>query len=147
MAFTTACLIWLITGIVCFLLEMAIPGFVIFFFGVGAWITTLVCWIKPISLNAQLAVFLVTSLVSLFTLRGFIKSTFLGGVTDEDEDVSVAVGEKAEVVEDIIPPAEGRISYSGTQWRALADETIEKGSIVTIISQDGLSMKVCRRKE
>ena len=144
MTFTTAGLIWLLTGVVCFLLEMALPGFVIFFFGVGAWVTSIMCWLMPISLNTQLVIFLVASLVSLLTLRPLIRKTFLGDVTDEGGDVMVTTGDTAEVVEDILPPAEGKIHYSGAQWRAVAEEVIEKGSIVTIVSQDGLCMKVIK---
>lgn len=145
MTLTTAGLIWLITGVACFLLEMALPGgFVIFFFGVGAWVAAIACWFTPIGMNGQLLIFLVSSLLSLFALRGFIKKTFLGDVTDEDKEVSVTAGDQAEVVVDIIPPAAGKISYSGTQWNAIANETIAKGSIVTIVSQDGISMKVTK---
>jgi len=144
MTLTTAALIWLLTGVVCFLLEMALPGFVIFFFGVGAWVTSIMCWLMPISLNTQLAAFLVASVVSLLTLRPLIRKTFLGDVTDEGDDVMVTTGDTAEVVEDIVPPAEGKIYYSGSQWRALAEERIEKGSIVTIVSQDGSCMNVTK---
>ncbi|MDJ0624243.1 MAG: NfeD family protein [Desulfocapsaceae bacterium] len=142
MTLTTAGLMWLIMGIICFLLEMMLPGFIIFFFGLGAWITALVCWLYPVPLNIQLAIFLVSSLMSLFILRGIIRNTFFGEVTADETDVSATAGDSATVSADIIPPAEGKIDYSGTQWRAVADEKIIKGTIVTILSQDGLCMKV-----
>jgi membrane protein implicated in regulation of membrane protease activity len=147
MTLTTAGLIWLLTGVVCFLLEMALPGFVIFFFGVGAWVTSIMCWLMPISLNTQLATFLVASLVSLLTLRPLIRKTFLVGAADGGDDVIITAGDKAVVVEDIVPPAEGKVSYSGSLWRALADQKIEKGNTVTIVSQDGVCMKVTRSSE
>lgn len=145
MTLTTAGLIWLITGVLCFLLEMAVPGFVLFFFGVGAWVTGIVCWFKPISLNIQLAIFLVSSLASLFLLRGYIRRVFFGNVAAESEEGVFSAGDTAVVVADIVPPAKGKIFYSGTQWTAIADEKIEKGSIVTIISQDGICMKVTNK--
>ncbi len=145
MTLTTAGLMWLIMGIICFLLEMMLPGFIIFFFGLGAWITALVCWFYPITINIQLAIFLVSSLMSLFILRGIIRKTFFGEVTADEDDVIVTAGDSATVSADIIPPAEGKIRYSGTQWRAIADEKIEKGSVVTILSQDGLCMKVAKK--
>ncbi len=144
MTLTTAGLIWLIAGVACFLLEMALPGFIIFFFGVGAWVTAIVCWLMPVSLNSQLVIFLVSSLVTLFALRGYAKKTFIGVDAKDDTAVSATLGDRAEVVEDIEPPAEGKISFSGISWRAIADEKIEKGSIVTIVSQDGLCMKVTK---
>lgn len=147
MALTTAGLMWLIMGVICFLLEMMLPGFIIFFFGLGAWITALVCWLYPVTLNIQLAIFLVSSLMSLFILRGIIRKTFFGEVAADEDDVIVSAGDSATVSTDIIPPAEGKINYSGTQWRATADEKIEKGSIVTIVSQDGICMKVAKRSD
>ncbi len=147
MTLTTAGLMWLIMGVICFLLEMMLPGFIIFFFGLGAWITALVCWFYPITINVQLAIFLVSSLMSLFILRGIIRKTFFGDVSADEEDVIVTAGESATVAADIIPPAEGKIKYSGTHWRAIADERINKGSVVTIISQDGLCMKVAKKED
>ncbi len=146
MALTTPGLIWLIIGVVCFLLEMAVPGFIIFFFGVGAWVTSIACWLFPLGLNSQLVIFLVSSLVALFALRGFIQRTFLGSSTSGEESHGLAqAGETAEVIGVIVPPAEGKVQYSGTQWRAVAEEEIPVGEIVTILSQDGLLMHVKRK--
>lgn len=145
MDFTTTSLMWLIMGVMCFLLEMVLPGFIIFFFGVGAWTVAVASWLLPISLNYQLLIFLVSSLLSLFLLRGFIRKTFLGDEVSEDDNVSVSVGDTAEVTESITPPGEGKISYSGSSWKARSSDPIEKGETVTIISQDGLYMWV--RKE
>jgi len=146
MTLTTAGLMWLIMGVICFVLEMMLPGFIMFFFGVGAWTTALVCWLNPVSLNYQLAIFLVSSLASLFLLRKFIQKIFVGKEIGGEESVSASIGDSAKVVEDIIPPADGKIEYSGTHWRATADEMVLKGSLVTIISQNGLSMKVSPKK-
>lgn len=145
MTLTTAGLMWLIMGIMCFLLELMLPGFIIFFFGLGAWVTALVCWLYPVNVITQLAVFLSSSLLSLFILRGIIRKTFFGGVATAEEEMNVMAGESGTVSEDIIPPAEGKIEYSGTHWRAVADEPITKGVIVTILSQDGLCLKVARK--
>ena len=52
-------LYWFLLGVVLMLSEMAIPGFVIFFFGVGAWITALCLWIGiGGEFNTQLIIFL-----------------------------------------------------------------------------------------
>ncbi len=142
---TLPTLIWFILGGLCFLLEMALPGFIVFFFGVGAWVTAVACWLTPIGLNGQLALFLAGSVVSLFALRGLVRRTFLGSSSHGEESNSIAQhGETAEVIEAIVPPAEGKIRYSGTLWRATAETEISKGEIVTILSQDGLVIHVVR---
>ncbi len=143
MELTTDSLIWLTAGVLLLILEMVLPGFVLFFFGLGALITFLFTWLFPISLNQQLALFIVSSLVSLFTLRGFIKRTFLGGSTAEAGDNAIAKGgESVVVTKTIDPPMEGKIKYSGTFWRAIADEKIEEGEPATVVSQEGLIMRV-----
>ena len=59
------------------------------------------------------------------------------------EDVMRAVpGDKGVVSMTIAPPAEGRIKYSGTSWRASADEKIEEGEIVAIVRQKDLVIHV-----
>ncbi len=140
-------LIWLTIGVLLLILEMLLPGFVLFFFGIGALITFLCSWLFQPSLTIQLAIFLVSSLVSLFTLRGFIKRTFLGGSTEGTEDHAIANGGEAVIVtETIDPPMEGRVKYSGTFWRAIAEEKIDEGEPATIVAQDGLIMKVKPQK-
>ncbi len=143
---TIPVLIWFILGVVCFLLEMALPGFIVFFFGVGAWCTAVACWLTPVGLNGQLVIFLVGSLLSLFALRGLLRRTFLGSSSHGEEMSGVAQhGETAEVAVAIVPPAEGKVRYSGTLWRATAEEEIPIGEVVTILSQDGLVMHVKRK--
>ncbi len=136
-------LIWLIIGVILFVLEMAVPGFVLFFFGLAAWITALGCYIFPWSLNTQLAVFLVSSLVSLFSLRSVVKKVFLGDAKDDAPDSIMANGgEKCLVSAAIRPPAEGQVKFSGTFWRAEAEEDIEEGTVVEIVEQKDLLITV-----
>ena len=62
-------LVWFIIGLIFFLLELVLPGFFIFFFGVGAWVTALLCLIAEPGVNIQALVFAVTSVLSLVALR------------------------------------------------------------------------------
>ena len=140
-------LIWLIIGVILFVLEMAVPGFVLFFFGLAAWITALGCYLFPWSLNTQLAVFLVASLVSLFSLRSVVKKVFLGDAKNDTPDSIMANGgEKCVVSMAIKPPAEGQVKFSGTFWRAEAEENIEEGEVVEIVKQKDLLITVKKIK-
>ena len=69
-------LVWFIIGLALFLLELVLPGFVIFFFGVGAWVTALLCLIADPGINLQAIVFAVTSVLSLVLLRKMIQKRF-----------------------------------------------------------------------
>lgn len=138
-------LYWLIIGVMLFFLELALPGFILFFFALGALITALAAWLFSISIVWQLALFIVASLVSLFTLRNFIQTRFLGSEdnTFEDPDVKIAVpGRQGVVSVAILPPGEGQIKYSGSFWRATAEEEIGEGEVVVIIKQDNLIVHV-----
>jgi len=143
MEFTNPALFWLSMGVLLFVMEMAVPGFVLFFFGLAAWITALGCYFFPLTLNIQLAVFLVASLLSLFGLRSVLKKVFMG---DEKEDGADSImargGEKCKVTAAIIPPAEGQIKFAGTFWRAEADENIAEGETVEIVRQQDLLIHV-----
>ena len=55
-------ILWFIAGLIMLLLEFAMPGLIIAFFGVGAWIVAVLCLFMDISLNMQLTVFLFSSI-------------------------------------------------------------------------------------
>jgi membrane protein implicated in regulation of membrane protease activity len=141
-------LYWLTIGVMLFFLEMAVPGFVLFFFALGALVTALVAWLTPVSIAWQLALFIAASLGSLWSLRGIIQKKFLAsasgdGDEDADEDLMRAVaGERGVVSMTITPPAAGQIKYSGTFWKATADEHIEEGEIISVVLQKGLIIHV-----
>ena len=79
--------IWFIVGLGLFLLELVLPGFVIFFFGVGAWITALLCLIANPGINLQVIVFAVTSVLSLLALRKMIQKRFFYPKQEHSDDV------------------------------------------------------------
>jgi len=140
---TTDGLLWLTAAVFLLVLEMLVPGFVLFFFGLGALVTFVCCWLFQPSLNVQLLIFLIASITSLFSLRGLVKTTFLGGEIDSEADHALTTGgETVLVTKTIAPPMEGKVKYSGTSWRALADERIEEGEVATVVSQDGIIIRV-----
>ena len=136
-------LMWLTIGVTFFVLEMAVPGFVLFFFGLAAWLTALGRYFFPWSVNTQLAAFLVLSLVCLFGLRGIVKKVFIGDKKEAEPDSILANGgEKCMVTITIKPPAEGQVKFAGTFWRAEADEEINEGDVVEIVEQKDLFITV-----
>lgn len=136
-------LAWFLIGILFYAVELALPGFVVFFFGIGAWCTALAVYFSDISTSGQLGVFLVTSLVTLFALRKYIQTVFTGSAQEDDASVKAEpVADTGVVTEDIVPPGAGRVKYGGSFWKATADEVIREGTTVQIISQDNLEVKV-----
>ncbi len=138
-------LMWLSIGVLLFVMEMAVPGFVLFFFGLAAIITAAGSYLLNWSLNIQLAVFLAASLISLFGLRSLIKKVLMGDKIDQGEDSILAKGgEHCVVSVAITPPGEGQVKFAGTFWRAEADEPIEEGTVVEVVQQKDLLIRVKR---
>jgi membrane protein implicated in regulation of membrane protease activity len=138
-------LIWFLVGLVLLLLEFAAPGLIIFFFGVGAWIVAAICLFTDVSLNIQLVIFLITSVLLLLSLRKWLKTIFVGHVGSKqnlDELLQEFVGEKAIVKKQITPELKGRVEFHGSNWDAKADETIEEGTPVEIIGKKNITLKV-----
>ena len=136
-------LAWFLIGIFFYVIELALPGFVVFFFGVGAWCTALTVYLADISTSLQLGVFLVTSLATLFLLRKYLQTIFIGSAQNDEASVKAGpVADTGVVTEDIIPPGTGKVKYGGSFWRAVAEEPISVGTNVKIISQENLEVKV-----
>lgn len=138
-------LIWFVVGFVLLMLEFALPGLIIFFFGVGAWIAALVCWVAHVSFNVQMAIFLVASVLSLVVLRNWLKGIFYGHIENTQElteEMKEFVGECAQVVEAIGIKKHGKVEIHGTRWAAQADQDIAEGDTVTVLSKDNLTLTV-----
>ena len=140
MQFYDTGLFWLVMGIMLFVMEMAVPGFVLFFFGLGAWVTAGVLWLYPISIALQLAIFLVASLVSLAVFQKLFRGSLFAG-NDLDDDIADE-GDIGEVVEAIHPPKKGKIKLAGTFWQATADTSLAIGVTVRVVRRDGLVVHV-----
>lgn len=138
---------WFLIGLGVMLVELALPGFVIIFFGIGAWITALFVWLGVLeSLNAQLLGFVGASIVSLLALRGWLQKTMQGRVSDtelSDTRLDDFIGNKAQVTVAITPDStEGRVDFRGTQWAASAKVAIPAEATVRIVSKDNLTLRV-----
>ena len=138
-------IIWCCLGILMLMAEFMCPGFVILFFGIGALAVALICLFVPISINAQIIIFLIVSLITLFSLRKWVKNVFKGLTADKDKmqkNIDSYVGETAKVVEDIKTNSAGRIEFHGTMWNAISSTDIPKGTTVVIEEQNNLTFKV-----
>lgn len=138
--------LWAIVGVLLLVAELGTPGLVIFFFGLGALLTGLVTWIAPLSLNQQLVLFLLSSLLMLVGLRRWLKNVFTGFIANKqsleinaDGDFT---GKVVEVLEAIAPGRDGKVDLNGTDWCAASDESFAPGAWVIVTSQDNLTLHV-----
>jgi inner membrane protein len=134
---------WFILGLGLFLMELVIPGFFIFFFGLGAWITALVCLVADPSINLQIIIFAITSVLSLIGLRRIIQRKFFynrGAKSDEVEDEFT--GKEALAVSDFGGMQTGKVEFKGTTWKAESTSEITKGQRVVIINKEDFKLNV-----
>ncbi len=143
-------LVWAVIGIGCIGLEMVMPGFVIFFFGLGALATAACCFMPLVSdaLWLQILLFVVLSTLSLVFLRRRFTRIFGGTVFDPTKSGGVedaGIGETAEVLEDVTDIRDGRIRFRGTSWKARTKVgSCDKGSVVRIVAREDLTYIVER---
>jgi len=140
-------LIWFLLGLVLFLLELVIPGFFIFFFGLGAWVTALICLIGEPSTNLQIIIFAVVSVLSLVALRKMMQKKFFyhdENLSDRVEDEFT--GKDATAIEDFSSENTGKVEFKGTSWKAESSTQIKAGQTVIIKSKEDFKLKVEPKK-
>ena len=141
-------LIWFLVGLLLLIFEFMLPGLIIAFFGVGAWLVALLCLLSDYvqgSINTQLIIFILASVLSLLCLRRWLKGIFMGHIVskqDMTENLEEFMGQRAVVIETITPKAGGKVEFHGTNWVAQADAEIAEGAVVEIIGKENITLKV-----
>jgi len=137
--------IWFLAGLVLVLLEFAVPGVILVFIGLGAWLAALTTWMgwTP-SLGAQAMVFAVGSVTLILTLRRFFQTWFLGISEAGSPELASDEMIHAEVlvVKDIPMGSLGKIEFRGVHWNAMSSVPVFAGSWVSIVSREGLNLRV-----
>jgi membrane protein implicated in regulation of membrane protease activity len=144
-SFANPAVIWFVLGLLFFILEFAMPGFILFFFAVGAWIVALLSLAFSPSVNIQILIFLCTSILTILMFRKWIKKIlwtgrFSGGLEDE------FVGKTGIAETHIGPGRDGKIDFKGTHWNARSADKIERGEQVTIVGNESILLLVNSKK-
>ncbi|RYF17843.1 MAG: NfeD family protein [Flavobacteriales bacterium] len=130
--FRNISVVWFVIGFVFFLLEFVVPGFILFFFGVAAWVVALLTLVVDVSLNVQLIIFLATAILTVALLRKWLSNKIgmyrEGPKTLEDE----YVGKQALAETAMGPGKNGKVEFRGTSWDASSEDYIEAGQNVLI---------------
>jgi membrane protein implicated in regulation of membrane protease activity len=130
--FLNSAVLWFGLGLAFFLLEFLLPGFILFFFGFGAWIVAILTLFTDVSINVQLAIFLASSVLSVLFFRNWVKNR-LGGMNNttqilEDE----YIGKIARAETPIAPGLNGKVEFKGASWEACSNDVITPGENVLI---------------
>jgi membrane protein implicated in regulation of membrane protease activity len=142
-------LFWFALGLAFLILEVATPGIVFLFFGLGSWVVMLILLAAPIPPFAQWLVFTVVSVLALLTLRKHVTRLFAkkdgGGRADSLKEPMVAnsyIGRVIEVIGDIAPDRPGLVELNGTNWQARSQSAIPKGAMVRVKEVSDLTLVV-----
>ncbi|MEZ5000004.1 MAG: NfeD family protein [Bacteroidales bacterium] len=136
-------LFWFLLGLFLLLLELVLPGFVVIFFGLGAWITALLCLVANPGLDLQIIVFTVTSLLSLILLRRMLKNRFFSGETESPATLEEEfINKVAVALTDIKKGDSGKVEFKGSTWTATSEEEINKGDKVIVTGKESISLIV-----
>ena len=139
--------IWLIIAIIFFILEMMGPGFLLFWFGVGALITMVVSLFVD-SIVIQIGIFTISSTALLFCTRPFVRK-----FTKDDTTLTNAnsiIGKRGIVTKEINSlKATGQIKVDGEVWSAKCSKEgiIKEGTEVNVLKINGVKAIVEIAKE
>lgn len=129
---------WIVLGVILVLMELVVPSFTIFWFGLGALVVGLMLAILPeISLKWQILIFSLSSLAFTFLwFRFFVSSKKTRSLLEDEE---AAIGQTGIAASRALIPGEvGRVAFSvpvlgEESWMYQADEPIETGNRVRVI--------------
>ncbi len=139
-------LIWFLAGLALVLFEFAVPGVILVFFGLGAWITAMTTWAGLTGgWTSQLLTFALSSVLMLVYLRRWFRAKFFGHNTgDQDplDNLDEFQGQVVIVTADIDPTSGGKVEYKGADWSARCDTPLTAGTRAVIQSVDGITLVV-----
>ena len=144
---TSCSWLWVYAGCALMFLELIVPGFVLFFFGLAAATVGVLRAVfgEAFDVSWQLATFSLASVVYIAVLRRLLKKVFVGGKVEAATDFdNESVGRVGRVTEPIDPPKSGRVLIGDAEWTAVADMSIAAGSDVRVVAQNNLTMSVER---
>ncbi|RKZ14386.1 hypothetical protein DRQ50_09030 [bacterium] len=140
-------LVWFLAGLVLILLELAAPGVILVFFGLGAWVVVATTALGLTGgLTSQLLVFAVASLLLLVLLRRWFRNKLHGhesaGQSGAD-NLDNPAGDLVTVTVAIAPGSDsGRVEYKGATWSARSETSIAGGQRARIIDTEGITLVV-----
>ena len=139
--------IWLMLALVFLLFEAVTAQLVSLWFIAGAMFAFVTSLFIP-SMSVQISIFVLSSLISLFLLRPFLKRTIK--TKHEDTNLGRYILKQAVVTSEINNVlGVGEINISGSIWSAQSIDgtVIAKGEMVLVESIEGVTCKVKRLEQ
>lgn len=132
--------IWLIIGIILFVIEMLTLTFYLLWIGIGAIAAGLVALVVPDLLFVQVVVGCLVALVLTFftkPLTRFMRKS--KGFTDVIDDL---VGKQGIVIEEIEIGKNGIVKLGNETWSATSYQPLQKGDVVIVLQRGTTVLEV-----
>lgn len=137
---------WAVGGIALIIAELAVPAFVLIWFGLGGLVVALLVAIFPlVGLTTQLAFWLTISLTFVFFWFKWFKPNMHKTRIGMSE--SGVIGEIGLLTHEVSPFSKGEVRFQkpmvGSEiWPCIADEVILAGERVKVLAVEGSLLKV-----
>lgn len=142
-------LIWFLAGLALILSEFALPGVILVFFGLGAWLTAATTWLGVTGgLTAQLLTFAFSSVLFLVVLRRRFRTRFFGYVGDAqspENNLDDMTGQEVIVTSDIPAGGIGEVEFKGAPWSGRSEAHLTAGTPAVIVGVEGITLVVRAR--
>lgn len=135
-------LVWVCIGFVLFALEFAVPGFILFFFGIGAWVVAIICFFTDISINTQIIIFIASSLITVLLFRKWLRQKLGNSGVNFQQLEDEYIGKVAKAETSISPGNNGKVEFRGASWDANSDDIILAGENVIITETKSIKLTV-----
>lgn len=134
---------WVVAALLLFIIELFTAGFAVICLAIGAGGGAIAAAVDA-SLEIQLLVFAIVSLIALIGVRPILKRT-LYKKSEVATNANAIIGKRGVVCEDIDAEGEcGRVMIEGVDWRAVSatEEPITKGTKVEVTAIDSIVLTV-----
>ena len=137
--------LWAIVAMLCMIMELSSGDFYVTCFGIGA-LCSLVVSLFGVPLWAQVVVFAVFSVISIFFLRPRLVALLNRSVSNRASNADAIIGRVGEVSETVQSGGYGRVKLDGDDWKAQTDSDVDLpvGTRVRIIGRDSVIVRVVR---
>lgn len=134
---------WAVAAMVCLIMEMSSGDLYITCFGIGA-LVAMVASMLSLPLWAQVIVFAVFSVLSIYFLRPRLVALMRNGKHERLSNADAIIGRVGEVSETIKAGGYGRVKLDGDDWKAQAETAndIPRGSKVRIVGRESIIVNV-----
>ncbi len=140
----TVSLLLILIGLILIALEPVVPGFFISVVGVFFLAMGIVGYFKPDYLYSPVSIsvaFILAALAGVIVL--YIYKTMAETQEPQLMVASSLVGKKGIVRKKVIPNSlDGKVSIENTMWSATADHEIPEGTMVEVVSSEGVHVVV-----